>query len=125
MLSQLKDMVKRGLRPDAPSPEILLDLEGTRAELEALSRQVSALTDEPRPGTGGHDVEIAKLLQPEVDRLSELVSGLLDRVHAHEERLDQLQGMIERFGGSALEGVAVERRLATIEDHLAIDAREA
>jgi hypothetical protein len=33
--------------------------------------------------------------------------------------------MIERFGGSALEGVAVERRLATIEDHLAIDAREA
>lgn len=126
MRSRLKGLVKAGLRSVGPSPELALEIARTRAELEALSQQVArlAVAADPRGVVADDDIESSEFLRSEVSRLSQLVAGILDRVHSHQEQLDQLRQALERFGGAALEGTALERRLATIEDHLAIGAQQ-
>jgi hypothetical protein len=45
-------------------------------------------------------------------------------VHAHEQELRELQLKLGEFGGSVLDGMAVDRRLRLIEDRMLEDTAE-
>jgi hypothetical protein len=120
--SRVKGFVREGLRSVGPSPEIVVGLAQTRSDVDRLIEQVGELTDALGSFTAGVNGESdTAFLQLELQRLSQNMSGVLDRLHAHQEILEQVQWALERFGGSILEYAALERRLAAIEDHLAID----
>jgi hypothetical protein len=50
--------------------------------------------------------------------LNGTVVGLGERVHAHEQDLKEVRRKLERMGGSVLDGMALDRRLRTIEDRI-------
>ena len=48
--------------------------------------------------------------------------GVGERVHTHELQLKELGRKVERFGGSVLDEMALDRRLRKIEDGLSSNA---
>lgn len=50
-------------------------------------------------------------LRHSVAHVREMVLGLGERVHSQQVMLDELQFRVERLAGSALDGMALDRRL--------------
>jgi hypothetical protein len=125
-VSRVKGLVREGLRSVGPSPEIALQLMQTRADLDSVKDDVSemAVTLDGCLARAGGEAETLQFLSSEVGRLGQMLAVVLDRLHIQQEHLDRLDLALERFGGSILEGSALERRLALIEDRLALDAND-
>jgi len=108
----MKRLARQALRSVGPSPELVADLaslqqtvEASSRSIENLVRQVNALAE----AVGG--LEAAR-------NLTATVTGLSERVHAHEQELRDIEQRLAAFGGSVLDDMAVERRLRSIEDRL-------
>ena len=121
--SKLRRRLGRVLWADGPGPELVNAVQAlqdqARSEsgrLAALVARVDALTADAT--SLRENQEKLTLAQAAPPPPAEIVAGLLERVHAHEMELRDLRHELERFGGSALDDMAVERRLQNIEGRL-------
>lgn len=118
-----KRLIKAALRSVGPSPELVVDLERLRNQVQLnagriddLARRVDSLTSAVASLRTAREEILAE--HNAVPELSGTVVGIGERVHIHEQELKEIRREVERFGGSVLDDMAVERRLRNIEDRL-------
>lgn len=125
--SKTKRLVKSALVSVGPSPDLIIELAELRRQVQAntnhiddLSKQLAALLGE---------IELFRTARGDflpghmpLSDLGPVVTGLGERVHSHEQELREIKRKIERFGGSVLDEMALDRRLRKIEDILNTDA---
>lgn len=112
------------LRPVGPSPELLGQLADMRHQIdtgagrcEALARRIDGLAaqlEQTQAELAATQAELAATQAP-LSGLGTGLRGLMERVHIHEQELRQVRRELERFGGSVLDGLAVDRRLRNLE----------
>jgi chromosome segregation ATPase len=118
--AQVKGVVKRAMRSVGANPASALEVAQLRLQVNDLSNELRTLAsalDDHRQREGDL-IESAELLRSEVARLAESVAGALHRIHLHEMQIAQLDKTVERLGGSIQDEVALDRRLARIEDRV-------
>src|SRR5690349_10699778 len=116
--TRAKGVVKRGLRPFAPTIRGYIDradshlVEATtpkfgamRARLDALSRDIDELRRllaDPNP-----PLEFVRNTHIGIGQVRDFALGLSERVHAHQVMLDEIEYRLERLAGSTLDAMAI------------------
>ncbi|HEX6506347.1 MAG TPA: hypothetical protein VF221_01830 [Chloroflexota bacterium] len=90
-------------------------------QIEDLMMRIENLTVEVTSLRTAHEELSAE--HTAVPQLNVTVVALGERVHAHEQELNDIRRGLERFGGSIMDDMALERRLRNIEDRMSPSGR--
>lgn len=117
--------------PGPSKPEVLAALQSIRDAVSSSAEQTASLVERVERleavvaagvplGSDDHpSSDDVRALESGVAHLGRIIAGTGETVHKHEAQIEDIRTRLERLQGALLDQVALDRRLAGLEDKIA------